>query len=66
MLKKYLTKVVAVATIAAGAVFIAGCGGDDGSDDPAPAEGEGDPENEEEASGGLPTPPGEDKGNKGN
>jgi hypothetical protein len=40
MLKQYLTKVIAVATIAAGSVFIAGCAGEEtSSEDPAPSTG---------------------------
>ena len=40
MLKQYLTKVIAVAVVAAGAIFVAGCGEEDDSTAPAPEEQE--------------------------
>jgi PBP1b-binding outer membrane lipoprotein LpoB len=39
MLKQNLTKVIAVATIAAGAIFITGCTAEETAEDPAPSTG---------------------------
>jgi hypothetical protein len=50
MLKQNLTKVIAVATIAASALFIAGCGEEEVAGDEKPLIGDGSP---------IPTPPGE-------
>ena len=55
MLKQYLTKVIAVATIAAGAVFVAGCGEETATDEGGtpPTGGEQEPKE-----GDLPPKPG--------
>ena len=55
MLKQYLVKVVAVTAIAAGTLFIAGCGAEDAaSEDPVPSTGG----EEEPKEGDLPPKPG--------
>jgi len=70
MLKQYLTKVIAVATIAAGAVFITGCGAeetvqDDGKPDISEdgKENDDNPQGDPEAGGGGGEEGGGEEGN---